>query len=86
MEMVTSWSEEGYAKGMVQGMAEVLLRVCGQRFGPVPPELAARVRALDQPSLEALTAAILDFTSPADLRRWMGPRRGGRPRGPAPRT
>lgn len=78
MEMVTSWSEEGYAKGMAQGMArgmaEAVLLLCGQKFGPVPPDLAARVRALDRPSLETLTAAILDFTSPEDLRRWLGAR------------
>lgn len=72
MEIVTSWKEEG----IQEGTARALLRVLARRFGPVPAELAARVGALPVDALDRLAEELLDFSTLADLERWLAAERG----------
>jgi len=55
---------EGRAEGRVEGRAEgkvdILLRLLGRRFGPVAPEIAARVRAADAGQLDIWADRVLD--------------------------
>ncbi len=83
MELTTSWKEEGReqgrqqgrqegrAEGWQEGQVQVLLRQLRRRFGPVPPPIKAKVQALSTGKLEDLAEALLDFSSRADLERWL---------------
>ena len=75
MEIVTSWMEEGLAKGLVQGREEgergLLMRQLRGRLGQIDPSAAARIGTLGIDVLEELGDAVFDFTSHADLDRWL---------------
>lgn len=79
MELTTSWKEEGRAEGRVEGRAEgrrqeameLILRQLNRRFGALPSALTVAVEALPLPEIERLGEDLLDFTSPADLERWV---------------
>jgi hypothetical protein len=75
MELTTSWKEEGRQEGRQagrqEGEAEVILRLLRRRWGDLGAPLASQVRALPVERLETLAVALLDFTSPADLDRWL---------------
>ncbi len=57
-EMELTWAdkmmEKGREEGLLEGKRDTLLRFLNSRFGPLPQETAARVRALE--SLEELDA------------------------------
>jgi hypothetical protein len=72
MEIVTSWKEEG----IQEGAARTLLRQLARRCGPVSAELAARVSGLPVDALDRLAEDLLDFSSLADLERWLEEERG----------
>jgi hypothetical protein len=78
MEYITSWEEKGIKQGIEQGRADEARRiVLGQvrrRVGPLPGSTEARLEALTLPQLEALSEAVLDFTSLADLEDWLARR------------
>jgi len=71
MELTTSWKEEGRQEGRQEGQVHLVLRLLGRRCGPLPKRLDSKVRALAIPQLEELAEALLDFTSVADLERWL---------------
>jgi hypothetical protein len=75
MEIVTSWMEEGIEKGLQVGTARVL-RQLARRCGAVPAELTARVSALPVDALDRLAEELLDFSTLADLERWLANERG----------
>jgi Domain of unknown function (DUF4351) len=57
--------EQGLQQGLIQGEGRTLLKLLALRFGPVAPEVEARVRSaaeaqLDQWVERVLTAASLD--------------------------
>jgi len=53
------------------------VRQLRRRFGTVPAPTAARVAALPAEQLDDLGEALLDFSSAADLERWLAQRPGG---------
>ena len=75
MELTTSWMERGIAQGRQEGRQEgelaIILRQLARRIGAISPETQARVQQLAVPELEALSEALLDFTSAQDLEEWL---------------
>jgi predicted transposase YdaD len=75
LELTTSWKEEGLQEGLQQGRLEeslrLTLRLLQRRFGPLPAEIEARLRALSLEQAESLAEALLDFTSLTDLTTWL---------------
>jgi hypothetical protein len=86
VELTTSWKEEGIQIGLQQGIkreADLILRLLKRRVGKLDEAVCQRVRALSVTTLESLGEALLDFTGPADLLRWLDqqpPRSTGKPR------
>jgi hypothetical protein len=83
MELVTSWMKEGLEKGLAQGLVqgreegreeearELLALQLRKRFGELEPAVVAQIESLQRDDLEELGVALFDFTSHADLDRWL---------------
>jgi predicted transposase/invertase (TIGR01784 family) len=63
--------EEGLRQGMQRGMQHVLLHLMSRRIGEVPKNIASRLNGLNQTQLDDLSDALFDFTSYADVERWL---------------
>jgi len=63
--------EEGRLEGEARGEAKLALRLLNRRCGPLSEAITSRIQALPLEQLEALTEALLDFSGPADLERWL---------------
>lgn len=63
--------QEGLQQGLQQGEAELVLKQLGRRLGTLSISQAKTVRRLPLRKIEALGEALLDFTSLADLTRWL---------------
>ena len=85
MELMTSWERDGLTRGIAQGITQgitqgkeaLVVRQLRRRFGTVSAPTAARVAALPAEQLDDLGEALLDFSSAADLERWLAQRPGG---------
>ena len=73
MELMTSWER----KGRDEGRRELVKRLLTRRLGVLAPSAERRVNRLSSPQLDALADALLDFTSAADLQRWLASQSGG---------
>jgi hypothetical protein len=75
MELTTSWKEEGRQEGRQEGRLEgevlVVLRQLRRRCGVIPALAESKVRSLSSLDLENLADALLDFSTLADLERWL---------------
>jgi flagellar biosynthesis/type III secretory pathway protein FliH len=75
MEIVTSWMEERLQQGLQQGRQEatvsLVMRQLKHRLGLIEAPLLDQVQRLSLEQLEALSEALLDFASVADLREWL---------------
>jgi hypothetical protein len=84
MEIIeTSWSREAREEGLQQGlrhglqqgrhlgMACLLARQLAKRFGQLDASVSDRLQQLDERQLEALSEALFEFSSPADLLKWL---------------
>jgi len=73
--LAQDWIEEGRAEGEARGRsaeaAAVTLRLLNRRCGPMSEATTYRIQALPLEQLEALSEALLDFSGPADLTRWL---------------
>ena len=49
----------------------MIIHQIGYRFGPIEPDTAARIRGLNSDQLDSLGDALLDFTEPTDLAKWL---------------
>lgn len=86
MELTTSWEEKGLQRGLQQGLQQgleqgkqqeavaLVLRLLTRRFGAVRLDAQERITHLPLAQLEELSEALLDFTGPEDLMRWLGER------------
>ena len=61
----------GVHQGFHQGQTEMVLRLLSRRLGKLSSSQGKSIRKLPTDKIEALREALLDFTSIADLRRWM---------------
>jgi flagellar biosynthesis/type III secretory pathway protein FliH len=63
--------EQGLEKGRYQGEADLVIRQLARRLGALSCAQEKTIRKLPIENIEALGEALLDFTSPADLTRWL---------------
>jgi predicted transposase YdaD len=63
--------QEGREEGRQEGEQSLILRQLTRRIGEVAPEIRAQVQALSLTQLEALGEALLDFSEPVDLDKWL---------------
>ncbi|MCG8350713.1 MAG: DUF4351 domain-containing protein [Chloroflexales bacterium] len=72
---VTSFEEIGLAKGLAKGRAEgqieIIMRQLERKIGTLPAEAQGRISALSIAQALALSEALLDFSSLADLTAWL---------------
>lgn len=79
MELMTSWEEKGIQIGLQQGRQEgrqehaleLVLRLLTRRLGALNERSQARIQRLSRTQLDELAEALLDFTQPSDLNRWL---------------
>jgi hypothetical protein len=75
MEIVTSWMEQGIEQGIEQGRQQealaLNLRLLSRRLGTISPQQEEAIRNLSLTQLEALSEALLDFTTSEDLDDWL---------------
>ena len=63
--------EQGLQQGRQQGEADLVLKLISRRLGALSNSQEKAVRKLPLRKIEALGEALLDFTSVADLSRWL---------------
>ncbi|MGH9842636.1 MAG: DUF4351 domain-containing protein [Blastocatellia bacterium] len=67
MPYVTSWERIAEKRGM----RAVVLRMLRRQIGALDEGLKERIKKLSSARLEQLADALLDFTQPSDLERWL---------------
>ena len=68
--------QRGLQQGRQQGEADLVLRQLARRLGSLSRSQEKTVRKLPLDKIEALGEALLDFTSPSDLNRWLRKNKG----------
>ena len=63
--------QEGRQEGKKEGERSLILRLLTHKFGEIPPELRSQIEQLSLAQLEALGKALLDFSTPQELSRWL---------------
>jgi predicted transposase YdaD len=63
--------KKGRQEGRQAGEVELVLRQLKRRLGNLAAPQAKAIRQLDLSQIEALGEALLEFTSKADLARWL---------------
>ncbi|MGB3208090.1 MAG: DUF4351 domain-containing protein [Crinalium sp.] len=63
--------QKGFQQGLQQGRLVVIMRHINRRFGGVNPDIQQRLQKLSIPQLDDLGEALLDFSQPNDLTRWL---------------
>ncbi|MCL1470739.1 DUF4351 domain-containing protein [Argonema antarcticum] len=58
-------------EGREEEALSLILRQMGRRIGTLDPQLHDRIQALSRSQLEALSEALLDFSTAADLIDWL---------------
>ena len=71
MEIVTSWMEQGMARGAKQEAQSIILRQLTRRVGELPDPVRSQIDALSINQLESLGEALLDFSNLSDLAAWL---------------
>jgi predicted transposase YdaD len=71
----TRFYQEVFAEGQQEGRQEegitLIFRQLQRRCGTLTPEIKERITGLSLEQLEVLGEALLDFTGPANLERWL---------------
>ncbi|MCC5644020.1 Rpn family recombination-promoting nuclease/putative transposase [Nostoc sp. CHAB 5824] len=63
--------QEAKKEGKVEGERTIVLRLLNRRVGNIPDALLSQIQGLSVEQLEALGDALLDFSTLADLERWL---------------
>ena len=66
--------QQGLERGRAREAANIITRQARKRFDTLTPEDETSIRQLALNSLEALSEALLDFSSIDDLRVWLSDR------------
>lgn len=71
MEMMNPWVKQGWDEGMQAGKEQILIRQISRRFGVATSQMTERLHALSSKQLDALSDALFDFKTSADLENWL---------------
>lgn len=71
MQLMTEWEIKGRQEGRQEMAAELTLRQLTRKLGDLDATTRDRIAALPTERLTALSEALLDFASPADLHAWL---------------
>lgn len=63
--------QDALQEGREEGREEIVLILLGYKFGPLSLTNSSKIKSLDFDRLQALTTALLDFTTVADLEDWL---------------
>lgn len=63
--------QKGEQKGRLEEGQSLVLRQLTRRFGELDPKVRSQIEALSLEQTEALGEALLDFTDPSDLDKWL---------------
>jgi len=72
--------KRGEKRGRKEGRIDLILLLLGQRFGEIEGGIRELIEKLTVKRLDQLAVALLDFSEPSDLEKWLkrnnGKRRG----------
>ncbi|NJL06577.1 MAG: DUF4351 domain-containing protein, partial [Chloroflexaceae bacterium] len=71
VEIMNSFERYGLEQGLEQGQGNLTLRQLTRKFGVLPEDVTAQIRALDSEQMLELAESLLDFTTFADLTAWL---------------
>ncbi len=71
MPYVTSWERIAQKRGEQSGRLAVVLRLLKLKIGELDEKLRERIENLSSARLDQLAVALLKFTEPSDLERWL---------------
>ena len=60
-----------YQEIIKRGKLEIVLRQLKRRIGVISPQLESQIQDLSTTQVDALSEALLDFSSPSDLATWL---------------
>jgi predicted transposase YdaD len=63
--------QEGEQTGAIKEAQALILRLLKRRIGNVTPELRSQIQSLSLTQIESLGEALLDFSQPDDLVKWL---------------
>jgi hypothetical protein len=70
------WEQQVEQRGKKEEAQSLVWRLLSRRFGDIPSPIQTQIENLEIEQTEALAEALLDFTSIADLQRWLLDARG----------
>lgn len=65
------WEQQTEQTGIMKGEQALILRQLSHRIGEMTPEVRSQIQALSLAQLELLGEALLDFSEPGDLVKWL---------------
>ena len=71
MQYMNIWEQEGFNKGLVQGVADTVLHLLNLRIGAIGLRTQSQIKKLPAPKLRDLSAALLNFSTRTDLTTWL---------------
>jgi len=71
MPYVTSWERIAQKRGEQSGRLAVVLRLLKLKIGALDEKLKERIEKLPSARLDQLAVALLKFSQPSDLERWL---------------
>jgi hypothetical protein len=71
MPYITSWERMGVKRGRKEGLLKAITRQLRRKLGRLDAQMKAQLERLSAARLEQLSEALLDFSQPDDLERWL---------------
>ena len=71
MPYITSWERMGMKRGRKEGLLKAITRQLRRKLGRLDAKMKARLERMSAARLEQLAEALLDFSQPDDLERWL---------------
>ena len=70
-EAFIEWEKQTEVRGIERGERSLIFRLLNRRIGELSESARSQIELLSIEQLESLGEALLDFSSPADLDRWL---------------